>query len=239
MIEGDLLARWIRACVVYHRVDLMVEVGAHMSHRRIRHLAATWLRMGVEPLKVLDEHLWSISSTYALLLSKWADGWTEAETEAARTARTNFAAITDGDERIETFQCCQMLYSALLGAAHLEVARLGLAAMAAETLHAMASRDLHGVSDRAATDSWRRRSGEVLINLLGRGWEFSPEWRTSTAVALAGQIYKNAEWDACPVLADALQDAGMPEDHKALAYLRGDETKFRGTWVLDRILDKH
>ena len=37
---------------------------------------------------------------------------------------------------------------------------------------------------------------------------FSPEWRTTTAVLLARQMYESDDFRAMPILADALQDAG-------------------------------
>jgi hypothetical protein len=81
----------------------------------------------------------------------------------------------------------------------------------------------------------------VLVDLVGPGpgiQEIDPAWRTSTVLALAGSIYADKAWGACPVLADALMDAGMPEHYGGLAYLRGPRRKFRGCWILDRILEK-
>ena len=37
---------------------------------------------------------------------------------------------------------------------------------------------------------------------------FDPNWRTTTAVALAAQMYDSRDFSALPILADALQDAG-------------------------------
>lgn len=98
------------------------------------------------------------------------------------------------------------------------------------------SGDTHALIVRRKAEL-RRQSG-ILVDLIGPGWEFSQEWKTSTAIALAGKIYSEKAWGDCPILADALMDTGMPEDHKAIRYLRGDEQKFRGCWALDKILGK-
>jgi hypothetical protein len=37
---------------------------------------------------------------------------------------------------------------------------------------------------------------------------FNPEWRTDTAVTLARTMYESRDFNAMPILADALQDAG-------------------------------
>jgi hypothetical protein len=205
----------------------MEDIRPHTSDRQIRHLAAVWLQMGIEPLEKPRKELWAIGRAYVPLLSTWADNWTEEADEVVRRARANFIDIM-GDYPLVS-RGGQIIYNALAGAAERDTTRLALVALESEELR---------YSDSHALTEWRTRSGKVLVNLLGQGWEFSPTWRTSTAVALAGQIYKHAEWDTCPVLADALQDAGMPENHKAIRYLRSDEQKFRGCWVLDQILGK-
>ena len=66
---------------------------------------------------------------------------------------------------------------------------------------------------------------------------FAPEWRTSTAVALAQAIYTERAFDRLPVLADALEEAGC--DHPdVLAHCRGDGPHARGCWVVDGVLGK-
>lgn len=79
--------------------------------------------------------------------------------------------------------------------------------------------------------------GLLLAHTVSPGWKFRPAWRTSTALALAGGIYSDRAWDRCPILADALQDAGC-EEPLVLDYLRGDAPKFRGCRVLDEVLGK-
>jgi len=66
---------------------------------------------------------------------------------------------------------------------------------------------------------------------------FSPEWRTSTAVALAGQMYESRDFSAMPILADALQDAGC-DNEAILSHCRGSGPHVRGCWVVDLVLGK-
>jgi hypothetical protein len=66
---------------------------------------------------------------------------------------------------------------------------------------------------------------------------FDPSWRTSTAVALASQMYESREFSAMPILADALQDAGC-EDADILGHCRGPGPHVRGCWVVDLVLGK-
>ena len=86
----------------------------------------------------------------------------------------------------------------------------------------------------SARASARDSIGTLFVQSVGPGWEFNAAWRTSTAVSLATRIYNEKEWDACPILADALQDAGC-ESAPVLDYLRGGGQKFRGLWVLDHL----
>jgi hypothetical protein len=66
---------------------------------------------------------------------------------------------------------------------------------------------------------------------------FSLEWRTSTAVALAGQMYESRDFGAMPILADALQDAGC-DNEEVLNHCRGPGPHVRGCWVVDLVLGK-
>jgi hypothetical protein len=96
-------------------------------------------------------------------------------------------------------------------------------------------------NDKAAD---RARAGErqaqaVLIrDIFGNPFRpvtFSPEWRTSTAVALASQMYESRDFGAMPILADALQDAGCDND-EVLGHCRGPGPHVRGCWVVDLVL---
>ncbi|MCE9561746.1 MAG: hypothetical protein K8U57_06785 [Planctomycetes bacterium] len=67
---------------------------------------------------------------------------------------------------------------------------------------------------------------------------FSPEWRTSTAVAIAQGMYESRDFSAMPILADALQDAGCDSDD-ILNHCRDENgVHVRGCWVVDMILGK-
>ena len=67
---------------------------------------------------------------------------------------------------------------------------------------------------------------------------FDPEWRTSTAVALAQTMYDARNFHAMPILADALQDAGC-EDAAILDHCRDENNlHVRGCWVVDLVLGK-
>jgi hypothetical protein len=67
---------------------------------------------------------------------------------------------------------------------------------------------------------------------------FDPDWRTSTAVALAQQMYDTRDFAAMPILADALQDAGC-ESPDILDHCRDPRgVHVRGCFVVDLILEK-
>ncbi len=67
---------------------------------------------------------------------------------------------------------------------------------------------------------------------------FSSEWRTSTAVALAGMMYESRDFSMMPILADALQDAGC-NDRAILSHCRDAEKRHaRGCWVADLVLGR-
>ena len=66
---------------------------------------------------------------------------------------------------------------------------------------------------------------------------FATEWRTSTVLALARQMYESRDFSAMPILADALQDAGC-ENSAVLDHCRDPGPHTRGCWVVDLILGK-
>jgi hypothetical protein len=85
----------------------------------------------------------------------------------------------------------------------------------------------------AAADTAR----EVFGNPF-RPVKFSRDWRTSTAVTLAQQIYESREFSAMPILADALQDAGCDNDDVLNHCRAADAVHVRGCWVVDLVLGK-
>jgi hypothetical protein len=67
---------------------------------------------------------------------------------------------------------------------------------------------------------------------------FDSDWRTSTAVALAQQMYDSRDFSVMPILADALQDAGCGNED-VLGHCRAaDGVHVRGCWVVDLVLGK-
>ncbi|MFO0825533.1 MAG: hypothetical protein U0792_20835 [Gemmataceae bacterium] len=67
---------------------------------------------------------------------------------------------------------------------------------------------------------------------------FDPEWRTSTAVMLATQMYESRDFSPMPILANALQDAGC-DNADILNHCRdANGTHVRGCWVVDHVLGK-
>jgi hypothetical protein len=81
----------------------------------------------------------------------------------------------------------------------------------------------------------------VVRDVLGNPFcpvKFSPKWRTSTAVALAKEMYKSNDFSAMPILADALQDAGC-DSEEVLNHCRdANQPHVRGCWVVDGVLGK-
>jgi hypothetical protein len=119
-------------------------------------------------------------------------------------------------------------------------------ALAAKAAWSASGGDLHG----ALGFAWAVESGQVtqfhqdysrlLRDIFGnpfRPVDFSPQWRTDTAVALARQMYDSRDFGAMPILADALEDAGC-EEGQLLGHCRGVGPHVRGCWVVDLLLAK-
>lgn len=66
----------------------------------------------------------------------------------------------------------------------------------------------------------RRRDDRSAFWVAGRTWDLGEARRDSRVRALARGIAAGRAWDANPLLADALQEAGLCETHPALAFLR-------------------
>jgi hypothetical protein len=93
------------------------------------------------------------------------------------------------------------------------------------------------VSPNGPHVEWMRQA-DFLRDIFGnpfRPVSFSPEWRTSTALALASQMYESRDFSAMPILADALQDA-VCDDEDILAHCRSEGAHVRGCWVVDLVL---
>ncbi|WP_439622975.1 hypothetical protein [Gemmata sp.] len=96
-----------------------------------------------------------------------------------------------------------------------------------------------GASER--TEQERKAQGPSLRDIVGNPFRpatFSPEWRTSTAVVIAQGMHESRDFDAMPILSDALQDAGC-EDETVLTHCRDpQQVHVRGCWVVDLVLGK-
>ncbi len=98
-------------------------------------------------------------------------------------------------------------------------------------------RQIEAESHSTWTAAWIACGLDVFGNVVKNPW-FSPEWRTSTAVAIASQMYESRDFSAMPILADALQDAGCDNDD-VLNHCRDEQqTHVRGCWVVDLVLGK-
>jgi hypothetical protein len=64
------------------------------------------------------------------------------------------------------------------------------------------------------------------------------DWRTSTVLALARQVYRNKDYSLLPILADALQDAGCDNDDILNHCRDTNQVHVRGCWVVDLVLGK-
>jgi hypothetical protein len=79
----------------------------------------------------------------------------------------------------------------------------------------------------------------VFDDIEPRQTEFSVQWRTETAVALARAMFDARDFSAMPILADALQDAGCTNE-TVLAHCRDtNQVHVRGCWVVDLVLEKN
>ena len=84
----------------------------------------------------------------------------------------------------------------------------------------------------------KRRQADVIRDVYGNPYRpavFDPAWRSEAAVALAKSMDSTCTFDAMPILADALQEAGC-DSPDILQHCRGESTHFRGCWVVDTVL---
>jgi len=63
------------------------------------------------------------------------------------------------------------------------------------------------------------------------------EWNGGAVLSLARSSYEEARFDALPILADALEEAGCT-DRALLRHCRQQGQHVRGCWVVDLVLDK-
>lgn len=99
-----------------------------------------------------------------------------------------------------------------------------------------AVRALDGPEARVA--EWKRQS-DLVRCLFGNPFRvsppFAPAWRTDTVLAIARHAQEARAFDALPVLADALQEAGC-DDEPLLAHLRCGGSHAFGCRALESVL---
>ena len=102
-------------------------------------------------------------------------------------------------------------------------------------------RNEHREARRAAKLAELQLVAGIARDIFGNPFRpvaFDAAWRTSTAAALAKQMYESRDFGAMPILADALQDAGCTSDD-ILDHCRDPkQTHVRGCWVVDLVLGK-
>jgi len=114
--------------------------------------------------------------------------------------------------------------------------------VAHETQKLAAGNTPRGIVIGAACEEAERRGQSLLLrDIFGNPFRpvaFSPELRTTTAVAIAQQMYESRDFSAMPILADALQDAGCDNDDILNHCRDANATHVRGCWVVDLVLGK-
>jgi hypothetical protein len=93
---------------------------------------------------------------------------------------------------------------------------------------------------KKALEEEQRAQADLLREIVGNPFEpirFDPAWRTQPVLDLAAGSYARRAFDALPILADALEEAGC-DNAELLAHLRGRGPHLLGCWALDAVLDK-
>ncbi len=86
------------------------------------------------------------------------------------------------------------------------------------------------------------RMAVSLAFACGTGLELSPDYRSGTVIGLARHMYATNDFSATPIMADALQDAGCPDDHVVIGMMRNPTTArlgpewFRGAKPIDFLM---
>jgi hypothetical protein len=79
--------------------------------------------------------------------------------------------------------------------------------------------------------------GGQMITPCGRcdGEGYAPcPWITPDVLAIAAKVYADRDWQACQILADAMEESGC-DSPDLLAHLRSAEVHVRGCWAIDCI----
>lgn len=95
-------------------------------------------------------------------------------------------------------------------------------------------------SDVLAADRETAEQAILARDIFGNPFRpvtFDPAWRTDHTVGIATKMYDERNFDAMPILADALQDAGC-DNEEILRHCREPGVHVRGCWVVDLVLGK-
>ncbi|VTR96288.1 Uncharacterized protein (Fragment) OS=uncultured bacterium PE=4 SV=1 [Gemmata massiliana] len=156
--------------------------------------------------------------------------WTYQPVEFRAAARVFASSAVWSCTRKRDTQAALAYYAAGCAKAHLRAADRGLEP----------TTSLLRELEREPDPTERAAQADLLRDIFGNPFRpvaFSPKWRTSTARAVALQMYESRDFSALPILADALQDAGCDSAH-VLDHCRGEGPHVRGCWVVDRVLGK-
>jgi hypothetical protein len=105
--------------------------------------------------------------------------------------------------------------------------------------------DLLWASDRCLTgalpddEHWTVQAS-LLRCLFGNSFRpvpFHPDWRTPAVLSIARRAHAARDFEALPVLADALEDAGC-DSAELLAHCRAGGKHWRGCWAIDAVLGR-
>jgi hypothetical protein len=162
------------------------------------------------------------SRTAVEVIEKCADGLVSME-ELRAACKAAYEVFTRSDAAAD-WAASAVAYGA--------VAEPDLAALGATRCAFARHRTGIGVERAAQT--------RLLRELLGNPFRpvgFDPTWRTPPAVAIARTAYEERRFEALPILADALEEAGC-RNAAILEHCRSEGEHVRGCWVVDQVLEK-
>jgi hypothetical protein len=203
-------------------VALLKMVEPIASDRKMRMLACgccrlIWDDLSLEPVRAVVE-----------MSEKYADGLVSADDLNESHNRAVITFVNTLHEQVR-----------LLTEDPAEFTRFQKAARVNDCCH-VGKLSSEKVSDLLSAQGVKERGSELLREIFGnpfRPVSFDPAWRTSTAVALAQQMYDGRDFSLMPIPGDALQDAGC-EHADILDHCRSAGPHVRGCWVVDLVLGK-